>query len=263
MMRNWQGLAAVAGVCLLSATSVQAQQWGSLKGRLVYDGAPPKAIPISVTKDVEFCGKFGLVDEELTVNPDNAGLANVVIWIYVKAGDAQPAAHPSFDEAKGARIKIDNKMCRFEPHVVTLRAGQSLEIHNSDAVGHNTKIDTFVNPPINYTVPSGQKIEQKYEQAERLPAAVSCSIHPWMKSWLVVQEHPYIAVTDKDGNFELKNVPVGTWTFQFWQERSGFVDQVTVDGQATEWKRGRVDLEIKAGELDLGTIKVSPENFTD
>lgn len=260
MMRRMTLLAWAVLVSTCIATAASAQEWGSLKGRLVFDGPVPKADKIDVNKDQQFCGKFGLLDESLVVNSENNGLANVVIWLYVPRGDDKPAIHDSYAKSLEEPVTADNTKCRFEPHVVAMRAGQKLVIKNSDQVGHNTKVDTFTNNPFNYTVPVGGEIDHTFTEAERLPVQMSCSIHPWMKAWLVVQDHPYVAVTDKDGNFEIKNIPVGTWKFQFWQEKSGYLKETSLGSGATD-NRGRAELAIKPGEVDLGTIKVSADLF--
>ena len=250
-------------VCLLSVAPCQAADWGTLKGRLVFDGPAPKADAVDVTKDQQFCGKHGLLNEELVVNPKNGGLANVAIWLYVGRGDDNPPVHDSYVKTAKDKVKLVNDKCRFEPHVTLLRTTQILELGNIDPVGHNTKIDTFspANRPINVLLPPMSTLDHQCPAKERLPAGVSCSIHPWMKSWLLVQDHPYMAVSDKDGNFEIKDLPAGTWTFQFWQERCGYLSGVSMGGNET--KRGRVEITIKAGDNDLGDIKVTPELFED
>ena len=98
---------------------------------------------------------------------------------------------------------------------------------------------------------------------ERFPMHVACGSHPWMHGKVVVKEHPYVAVTDKDGKLTIKNIPVGTWTFQFWHERPGYVTEVTIGGKKTSWKRGRPELTIKAGENNLGVIKLAPSVFEE
>ena len=72
----------------------------------------------------------------------------------------------------------------------------------------------------------------------------------------------YFAASDADGKIHIKNIPAGTWEFQFWQEKSGYVRTVTVGGKKTEWKRGRADLKITAGKtLDLGDVVVVKKLF--
>jgi len=236
--------------------------WGTLKGRIVYGGTPPEPVKATITKDEAFCGKFDVLDEELVVSQDGS-IVNAVVSLYLGRGDDAPAVHPSYAETAEADVALDNKGCRFEPHICLLRTTQTLRIGNKDEVGHNTKVDTFSNDAINPIIPAGGQTEAKFPEAERVPIPVSCSIHPWMKGYLVIRDHPYTAVTNEKGEFEIKNLPVGTWTFHFWQEKSGNLSDVTVGGEQAEWSRGRVELQIKPGVNDLGEIKVNPALFTE
>ncbi len=242
------------------ASPALAQGWGSLKGRFVYDGKAPVPKPLQITKDSEVCGKHKLVDESLVVGADG-GLKNVVVYIYTGPGDQAPKVHPDLAKAAEEPVVFDNIHCRFEPRVALVQTGQTLTLANSDPVAHNTKVDAF-NQPINPLLPPNAKLAQKFTAAERLPARASCSIHPWMTGWIVVKEHPYMAVTDEKGEFEIKNIPAGTWTFQFWHETAGYLDKVTLNNKAVTWKRGRVDLDVKdKAALNLGDVKIAPAAF--
>ncbi|MDA1052017.1 MAG: hypothetical protein O3C40_16245 [Planctomycetota bacterium] len=236
-----------------------ASGWGDLKVRFVYDGTAPSPAPINVTKDQEFCGKFGLVDESVVVNAENGGIKNVIATLS-RGNDKSPIPiHESYLEHVRDQVYLDNNKCRFEPRVTLLWTPQTLLLKNSDSVGHNTKIDTFSNQPINDIVPAGTAVSKEFPQAERRAAPVACSIHPWMKAWLVIQDNPYFAVSDKDGNLEIKNLPAGDWSIQFWQEAAGYVANVKVNGKTTEWKRGVVDVKIENGKAaDLGVVEFAP-----
>jgi len=193
------------------------------------------------------------------VNPENGGLKNIVATLS-RGRDTSPIPiHESYLEHARDNVVLDNKKCRFEPHVTLLWTPQTLLVKNSDPVGHNTKIETFANPPINDIVPAGASVGKLFPKAERRPSSVACSIHPWMTGWLVVRDDPYFAVSDKDGNLEIKNLPEGEWTIQFWQEESGYVQDVKVGGRKTEWKRGSVDVKIENGKVvDLGVVQFAP-----
>jgi hypothetical protein len=95
-----------------------------------------------------------------------------------------------------------------------------------------------------------------------LPSKISCSIHPWMSGWMVVRDNPYIGVSNKDGAVEIKNVPAGEFEFQFWQEKAGYIQQVTRGGTAVEWARGRVKIKIEDGKTtDLGDVVIGADKF--
>lgn len=233
------------------AELADAGETGSLKGRIVFDGTPAEAARLEVNKDQEFCGKHDLRDESLVVG-DGGGIANAVVSLYLKRGADAPEA-----EAGAGSVELNNVNCRFEPHVCVVQVGQELVIGNKDTVGHNTKIDLGVNPPLNPTVTAGASITESFSAAERLPAKVSCSIHPWMAGYLIVADHPFVAVTGANGEFEIANLPAGEWTFQLWHEKLD-TDAVSRDGTAVEWKKGRFTVEIKAGSVaDLGDVKVA------
>ena len=240
-----------------------AQSWGDLSATFVYDGEIPKEAPLQITKDVEFCGKFRVVDESLTVNAENKGIPNVFAYLYLGRTDPPPKPHSSYDPTATASVNLDNNCCRFDPHVLTLRTTQTLLMTNSDDIGHNCKIDTLTNPPINYTIPAKGKLEHKFLLEERLPARVSCSIHPWMSAWLLIRDNPYMAVSDGNGKLAIKSLPVGNWTIQFWHEKAGYVSDVTQGARKTEWKRGRLDIEIKPGENDLGKVTLAETVFAE
>lgn len=236
--------------------------WGHLSGRFVFDGNAPKPKQIKVDKDEEACGNCGLIDESLLVDAKSNGLQNVVVYLYLKRGETIDS-HPAYKETEKQDVILTNKCCRFEPHVVLLRTSQQLVAKAADPIASNVKIDSIYNPAINETIPSGttRQFKDGFTREERVPIPISCPVHSWEKGWLVVRDNPYMAVSDFNGYFEILNLPVGEWTFQFWHEEAGYVDDVDLAGKPTTWRRGRGSFEIKPGQNDLGEIKVKPEAF--
>lgn len=258
MKKFFQWCAGVAFVATIACQSAFAAGWGDLTGQLVYDGDAPTPKPVQVTKDVEVCGKFKLVDESLTVNPENKGIANVMVYLIPAKGKLE--AHADYEATAKDKVMLDNLNCRFEPQVVLLRTTQKLVIGNKDSVGHNTKIDTLSNQGINPIVPAGGSQEVQFAKAEKRPTSVSCNIHPWMTAKVLIQDHPYMAVTDADGKFTIKNLPAGKVEIQFRHDK--YIEDVKVNGKAQSWKKGKAELTITDGKpLDLGAVLVSPKNF--
>lgn len=249
-----------AGFCFSLLSSVGfAADWGDITGRFVYEGTPPTPEPAKITKDQAVCANKGLVDESLLVSK-KGGLKNVVIWMYLGRGKKAPAASP---DVKPQTLELDNKNCRFQPHVLCMTTDDELVLANNDPIGHSTKIDFFRNKPQNPSLPAGGKLSLKGQvnNAESLPSPVSCGIHPWMKAWVLVQDHPFFAVSDENGNFTIKNVPVGKWTFRIWQEKAGYLRGVTVGSGKTDSRRGTIELTVKKGTNDFGEIKVPSKLF--
>ncbi len=245
----------------LFISCLQAQEWGNLTGRFLYAGEPPVRQPIEITKDKEYCGKCNLLEEDLVVDAKTKGVANVIVWLYVAKRKPPPPVHPAYAKTDQATVIIDSEECRVKPHVSLLRTSQTLLIRNTDSIGDGLKIDAFRNSSVNLLLGPNAEMTRRFPKPERLPAPVSCPIHPWESGWLLVLQHPYMAVSDTEGRFEIKNIPAGKWTFQFWQERAGYLDQVKMAGKSQSWRRGRLEIDISAETTDLGPIELAPEIF--
>jgi plastocyanin len=239
------------------AAGAPSADWGTLSGRIVYDGTAPISAPAKVDKDQEVCNKFPLFEETIEVDP-KGGLKNALVFLTTKRN--VPVA-PEYEATAKADVVIDNKGCRFEPHVSILRVGQTLVIKNSDPMGHNTKADATVNPSFNELIPAGSEIRKTWDKPENLPVTIGCSIHTWMGGRVLVRSNPYAAVTAADGNFTIQDLPAGQeLEFTLWQEKAGYLKkaenkQVEVD------KRGRFKLTLNPGQNNLGDFVVSPSIF--
>ena len=207
----------VLAACCVVAAAARAEEWGSLKGRFVFGGTPPAVTDLKADKDVEVCGKHKLVNEELVVGADK-GIANVVVFVRDKSVKVNPELAA---EAAKAKVELDNKDCRFQPHVVFVQTGQELVIKNSDTVGHNSNVATVKNPPSNSLIPAGGSAPLKFSAEEVIPSQVTCNIHPWMKGWVLVRPNPYAAVSGADGSFEIKGLPVERWNCSSGTRRRG------------------------------------------
>ena len=124
-----------------------------------------------------------------------------------------------FDAPKDP-VVIDQRKMAFVPHVVALQQGATVEFLNSDAVGHNVYWPSISgNKKLAHnlgTWPKGEKKPFQFNDAG--VAALLCNVHPEMSGYVVVTPTPYFAVTDKDGNFEIKNIPAGKYTLKTWSE---------------------------------------------
>ncbi|MEX0936713.1 MAG: hypothetical protein WDZ59_02555 [Pirellulales bacterium] len=243
-----------------AATSGDATEgWGDVVGQFVYVGTPPVPEKVSLTKDTEVCSMHHPVDESLMVAEDG-GVANIVVHLRPARGQTVSRVHPDYESTADEHIVLDNQFCRFDPHVALLRTSQTLEIKNSDPVPHNTNVKFVSGQGFNPIVPAGESSEQQISQSEAFPGTVSCNIHPWMAGWVVVQDHPYMAVSAKDGTFTIKNLPTGEHEFQLWQEKVGFLADTSTAKGATN-RQGRVTLTIEPGTNDLGKIELPAAMF--
>ena len=242
-----QGLVCCVALVLSSAATAQAQ-WGTLKGQFIYDGKAPEAKKLDTSKE-PMCVAHNLTDEALVVGPDG-GIKDVVIFCRSKNVKVNPALAKPADT-----IELDNKNCRFEPHILPLLVTQTLKVKNSDPFSHNSNVTEVGGQGTNPLISAGKEATYKYTRAQVIPQPVACNIHPWMKALVLPRDNPYFAVSSADGKFEIKDLPVGKLEFQVWQEKAGNVD-------TKAWPKGRVTLDIKEGDNDLGVIKLEPKLFT-
>lgn len=263
MMRQVQVLMLTAVAALVSAQVAHAVDYGTIKGTFTIKGMTPSMKKIVPNKDVEVCGKQELHEEVLVVGKDG-GLANALIYALGDAKDAnKPMAniHESYNALKAEAAVLDNKGCRFEPRLAVVWTAQKFTIKNSDpSIGHNSFGQPFANPAFNPLIPAGGSVTVPLDKPEKLPFKVSCSIHPWMGSYVIVRPDPYAAVSGETGAFEMVNVPVGEHTFQLWQETLGYLKAVTINGKAEKERRGQYKIAVKKGDNEL-KIVVDAKDF--
>ena len=156
--------------------------------------------------------------------------------------------------------RIEN--CRFEPHVVICQVGDTLKVTNPDPVGHNANLKFFENTAQNFMIPAKQEKSVLLEKAEPALIPVECNIHPWMKANILVVDHPFAAVSDDDGNLEIKGLPAGDKIiFRASHDSGTFRDEIMINGKKDSWKSNKFEVEIKAGMNDLGTVEMPPSAF--
>jgi plastocyanin len=203
---------------------------GSVKGVVALDGAVPKneaikmnADPVCVTQN-----KTPQFQETYLVSSDGKTLGNV--FVYVKDG----LGNYVFD-APTETAKIDQKDCRYHPHVFGMRVNQPLEIVNSDPTLHNIHAMPKGNSEFNNGQPiQGMKMTHTFDKKEVM-VPFKCDVHGWMNAYVGVLDHPYYAVTKDDGKFELANLPPGTYTIEAWHEKLGPMTQsVTIGPKETK-----------------------------
>jgi plastocyanin len=142
-------------------------------------------------------------------------------------------------EAPTQHVLIDQKKMSFIPHVVAVQQGTTVDFQNSDPVGHNVYWPSISgNKKLAHNLGTWPKGDKKsFQFNDPGVASLLCNVHPEMSGYVVVSPTPYFAVTDKDGNFEIKNVPAGNYTLKTWSEDGKPTTQaveVTASGATVE-----------------------------
>lgn len=205
----------------------------SIKGKVVFTGTAPKARKLDLSGNPD-CSKLhaggpGLFSERYVVGA-NGELANVLVFV----SEGVTGEFPPPTEA----VELDQKQCRYSPHVIALQVGQTLKIVNSDPFMHNVHPKPSSNPDKNTPMPKGSRpLEIKYRRAEAKPIPVVCDVHTWMNAYVAVLPHPYHAVTKEDGTFEFKEkIAPGTYILAAWHEQLGMLHKKieVADGEVKE-----------------------------
>lgn len=207
----------VAAVSLLAFGAVA----GDITGKITLKGTPPPEKPIAPLKADPNCGKL-VAEAPLTafyVVDANGGLADAVVVLKGIEGKSTGAAAP-------AQV-IDQKGCLYHPYIVAVQTGQKIIVKNSDPVLHNVHATPAVagNEEKNLAqMPGGGDLELSFAKAEDF-LKFKCDVHPWMFSYVTVLDHPYFALSGKDGSFKIANVPPGRYTLVAKHRKAGETSQ--------------------------------------
>ena len=243
--------------------SAQAQKWADLTMKVVLDGDVPTPKKINAAAD-PVCTQFNIVSEDLVVDPATKAIANLVFMVDSKKTKLEAnQLHPDLQKLPADKPVMDNLKCAFVPHVMAIRAGQTLLVKNSDQTGHNAKFSFFKNDEVNPMIPVGGSKEVVTKVEEPGATKVECSIHPWMSGYVIVAGHPYVGISDAKGNIKIEKLPAGVpLNFKIWHEsQDKSIEELSVGGKKETWKKGSVELTLKEGVNDLGTVLIKPDRF--
>lgn len=196
-------------------SSVDPTTAGAITGKVNFSGTPlePEAILMDAEPTCQAQYDEDPHTETAVVN-DNGTLANV--FVYIKSG-LEGMSFPTPRET----IVLDQQGCRYEPHVLGVQTDQTVLIRNSDDVLHNIHPAPTNSRSFNISQPTqGMETERSFPAAE-IMVPVGCDVHGWMNSYIGVVDHPYYAVTEDDGSFELPNLPPGDYEIEVWHEEYG------------------------------------------
>jgi plastocyanin len=192
----------------------------SVRGRITYRGPKPTATVLVMDAE-QACVDLHTgkpVREWQIVVGTGGGLSNA--FVYIKTGLEGKKFEPPKDP-----VVLDQKGCLFAPRVVGVQAGAGLAVRNSDPLEHNVHPVPKNNYEWNEGMsPQSPDVVHRFARHEVM-IRVKCNLHPWMRAWVGVVEHPYFAVTGPDGSFELKSIPPGDYIVAVWHEQLGEIEQ--------------------------------------
>jgi hypothetical protein len=198
----------------------------TITGRVFFKGPAPAPKPIQMNRDPACCPQGGerIYAEEVAINTDST-LRNV--FIYIKEGLAQR----QFPIPASPAI-LDQRHCRYEPRVFGIRAGQPLEILNSDRTFHNVHASAQKNTSFNLAMSAVMKVRERSFARAEIMIPIRCNVHPWMIAYAGVLDHPFYDVTGAQGSYKLSALPAGKYVIEAWHEQFGTLSQKVALGEA-------------------------------
>ena len=225
----------ILAVTCITAVTAHA---GAITGKVTFKGKPRPAKKLNMGADA-VCGAQHTTsarDEEFVVGDGVEDVYPLVnIFVYVKAGiKKKDSPVPS------AALVIDQKGCQYSPHVSGVLVGQEIQFKNSDKTMHNVhSLSKKTAKLFNRGMPAGAPNASYKLTKPEVMAKVKCDAHPWMTCYIGAVDHPFFAVTGKDGAFKLDGLADGDYEVEVWQELlKTKVAKVTVSGGS-----GTVDFE--------------------
>ena len=186
---------------------------GTVSGVVRFEGVVPELTRINLgpTPECHSQGGTELWSEDYLVS--DGKVENALVYIrrgLPRSMEFDPVTEPAV---------IDQKGCRFIPHILAVQEGQPIEVLNSDEGLHNVHIHAQRNPSPNFGLAADASRTLEFKRSEIVK--VSCDVHPWMLGYVGVFKHPFFAVTGKDGAFRIEDLPPGEYRMVAWHERFG------------------------------------------
>ena len=210
----------------------------AVSGKVSFEGDAPRNPRINMSAEPDCQGLHSEpVHAQVSLVGADGALANTFVW--VKSGLEGKKFAPPSDS-----VALDQKGCIYTPHVIALQTRQTLAVSNSDPTTHNVHPLPRINREWNKSqTANAPAIERKFSRQE-IMLPVKCNIHPWMRAYINVVDHPFFAVTGEDGMFEIKGLPPGTYMIEAMHERFDSREMSVTVG-ASESKQ--IDFSFQAG----------------
>jgi len=246
---------------VIGDTQTFADGYGSITGQFVLDGDIPQPKLLvhkgdPKAKDPKVCAAQDIFSDSLVVDPTTKGIQH--IFIYERKAKK---IHPDLKVSRNKQVICDQKRCRFTSHTLLLRTDQSVVVKSGDECQHNTHTYPIRNQSQNFLIGPNNRvgITATYPKREFMPIQIKCDIHSWMKAYWLILDHPYAAITDKNGRFTIKDLPAGEHEFIVWHERTGYIKK---GFQGVKTSRRGFKVTVKKGKTTkVETVHVPVERF--
>lgn len=196
------------------ATPIDPATTGTVSGKVTFTGTPPAETELRVAGDATCASAHEGPVLAGDVRVRDGKVENA--FVYVKNGLEELVF-----ELPKTPVTIDQQGCIYQPHVLGAQTGQEIQFLNSDSTLHNVHTMPKNSSPVNFGMSRKGTSRSIRIAKPEVMVSIKCDVHPWMRAYIGVLDHPYFDLTGEDGAFELKNVPAGDYTIGVWHERFG------------------------------------------
>ncbi len=257
---------------------VEVMNGSTIKGKVTWMGTIPKLPPITVFKHMDKCGQE-VVNPALVINPTNKGVKFTAVYLEkVTVGKALPSKKAKIKVTNGRTLhagqdikqRPESQLCNFEQHVFAFVNTRKIGMYNMENLLHNPHAFGSNGATI-FNVPLPDRNRMSTKRVKRLKGInrYQCDTHIHMNGWMLGLKHPYFSVTDKDGNYEMTDVPDGKYNMIVWHEgynikefaadKRPVYDNPHIIEKQVEVKNGQVlDLNF---QMPVRDVKVNQEKM--
>lgn len=216
---GWSAISSKDALAKKDYTEIEVAEGGTVIGNVKYMG-DLATLGLNLYREWELSDTSKIPSEKLIFSKINNGLKNAIVSINdITQGKKRviPIIRPVIDQQNNI----------FIPHVIAILTGTTIDILHGDEGMHNIHTRSIKNQPFNLGTTYKQRISRKFDYPEIIK--LSCDLHKYAYAWIVVLDDPYFDVTDRNGYFEICDIPPGTYKFQVWHEELGNLEkEVTV-----------------------------------
>jgi hypothetical protein len=261
----------LAALAMAAPVPAPTPDWVTIKGTVVWpekEKIPErKAFDLTIPKggDIDYIRTGGTVyDDTFLIDDKTRGLKDVTVWVRpddddLKAKFPAEKIHPDLAKAKPVTHTVTSQFCRFDKRVVAARAGDAVEFVNAGTVpiapqfalgdDNTTQTIPYDGKPM---VVKDLKAGTGYFRDMAHQGWKNVALQGFPETGRVrVFDHPYFAVTNELGEFEIKQVPKGKWRFVYLHAGSGF----------HKGKDGRLGFPVEVEGDKKGLMTMKPLAF--
>jgi plastocyanin len=197
--------------------TIDATTTATVTGAVTFSGTPPESTMLKVSSDAACTSVHPKEFSAEDVKVAGGKVENAFVWVKTGLADY------TFTAPAGP-VQVDQRGCMYNPRMIGVRTGQEIEFLNSDQTLHNIASKPSEQNGWNFVTPMGSSGKRSFKKPE-VPIKIGCDVHPWMRAYVGVVDHPFFAVTKADGSFKFAGLPAGTYTIGAWHERLGTIEQ--------------------------------------